>query len=97
MGKPVSIKQSPVLSKDEYQQFSAERQAIADKAGAANADTKQLYKTYAKKGLHKPAFQLVDRLKKMEAGKRSDFLRALDRYREWEGLDAQGDMIEDVA
>ena len=96
MGKPVAMKPSPKLTREDYQNFSARRQEIADKAGAANADTKTLYKTYEKKGLHKGAFQLVDRIKKMEAGKRADWLRALDKYRGWEDLDAQGDMIEDT-
>lgn len=97
MGKPINLKEppeAPVLSHDEYNEFSKKRQDIANKAGTANADIKKLYETAEKQGLHSAAFKQVDKLKKMQAGERADWLRGFDQYRGWENLDAQGDMID---
>ncbi len=97
MGKPIDMKQGPedqTLSQADYEKFVEERQAIANRAGAADAELKALYKTYEKKGLHKQAAQLTDKLKKLESGARADYILHLKRYIDWDGLDAQGDLLD---
>lgn len=97
MGKPINLKEppeAPVLSEEDFHKFARERQVIADKAGTASADIKALYKKFTGLGLHEEAFKLADKLSKMEAGKCADFLRALDKYRAFKNLDAQGDVFD---
>ena len=85
------------VNKRLFARFARDIQKAHGTSAEASMEVARLYREAANNaGVHRGAFKLALKLQRQDPAKVADFLRAFDTYRGLLGIDAQGDMLEEV-
>ncbi len=90
---------SPVICpEDKFKETLASYNTMKSDMDSARGEMGSLLKNAEDQHqLHRKAFKDVQKLEKMDAAKRADYLRAFNAYLKYLGLDAQPDMFDEAA
>ena len=83
------------LTREEFFSIMGGIRAARQELDDANMNHAGLYKSAEAQGVHNAAAKLFLTLNKMEPTKRTDFLRAFDRYRSWSNWGAQLELLQE--